>query len=103
MKKKEGIGDREGKRTTGTGKPSFKSSVVGLEEHTFEYGSPKHVAKFVKTQKHIANYIQKKYDKGGAGIASVVKNLAMPNVGLPAEPDPTTATAIQMEIWKIQY
>lgn len=50
MRKKEGIGDRTDKPGTGKPKTGFKSSVAGLEEHTFEYGSPKHVAKFVKTQ-----------------------------------------------------
>ncbi len=106
MKKREGIGDRKGAKappTTGERKSGFKSAVVGLEDHIFEYGSPKHVAKFVKTQKQIANYIQKKYDKGGAEIASTVRTLVMPNIGLPTEPDPTTATLIEMEIWKNQY
>ncbi len=106
MKKREGIGTKErgGKMPGGGGpKPSFKSSVLGLEEHTFEYGSPKHVAKFVKTQKQIANYIQKKYDKGGADIASAIRNLIMPTITMPTEPDPTTATVVEMEIWKNQY
>ncbi len=57
----------------------------------------------MKTQKQIANYIQKKYDKGGAEIASAVRSLVMPNINLPTEPDPITATAIEMEIWKNQY
>ncbi len=74
--------------------------MVGLEEHTFEYGSPKHVAK-LKNQKHLANYIQKKYDKGGAEITSAA--LAMSNITIPAKPDPTTATLVEMEIWKNQY
>ncbi len=84
-------------------KVGFKSSVVGLEEHTFEYGSPKHLAKFVKTQKQIANYIQKKYDKRGADIASAIRDLTMPTMTMPAEPDPNTATVVEMEIWKNQY
>ncbi len=103
MKRREGIGDKKGGKTGTETKGGFKSSVVGLEEHTFEYGSPKHVAKFVKTQKQIANYIQKKYDKGGAEIASAVRTLTMPNIRLPTEPDPATATLIEMEIWKNQY
>ncbi len=103
MKKREGIGIREKARSTWPVKVGFKSSVIGLEEHTFEYGSPKHVAKFVKTQKQIANFIQKKYDKGGADIARAIRDLTMPTVTMPAEPDPDTATVVEMEIWKSQY
>ncbi len=103
MKKREGIGNKRSGKAVPKGKGGFKSSVVGLEEHTFEYGSPKHVAKFVETQKQIANYFQKKYDKGGAEIASAVRTITMPNIALPVEPDPTTATLIEMEIWKNQY
>eukprot|EP00569_Conticribra_weissflogii_P008200 CAMPEP_0171363762 /NCGR_PEP_ID=MMETSP0879-20121228/3564_1 /TAXON_ID=67004 /ORGANISM="Thalassiosira weissflogii, Strain CCMP1336" /LENGTH=562 /DNA_ID=CAMNT_0011870969 /DNA_START=26 /DNA_END=1714 /DNA_ORIENTATION=- len=104
MKKREGIGDsKSAPPAAGERKSNFKSAVAGLEDHTFEYGSPKHVAKFVKTQKQIANYIQKKYDKGGAEIASAVRTLVMPNITLPTEPDPGTATLIEMEIWKNQY
>ncbi len=68
-KKREGIGDRRrgGKApmplATGGKNNSFKSAITGLEDHTFEYGSPKHVAKFAKSQKQIANFIQKNTTK----------------------------------------
>lgn len=92
-----------GKPNAGKMKVEYKSSVTRLEDHTFKYGSPKYVEKIVRTQKQIANYIQKKYDKGRANITSAIRNLTMPTVPMPTQPDPTTATLVKMEIWKKQY
>lgn len=50
-------------------------------------GDQKHVVKFVKMQKRIANYIQKKYNKRGSDIATAVENLIMPTLGMPTKPD----------------
>ncbi len=75
MKKKEGIGYCGGKATC-----IFHGG----------HGWTRCLAccKFVKTQKQLANYIQKKYDKGGTNIAIMVRNLVLPNVTMPVESNP---------------
>ena len=42
----------------GTSRKEFTTKVVGIEEHTFDIGSPKYAAKFQKSLESIALHVQ---------------------------------------------
>ena len=63
-----------------------KTSVDGLEGHTFNIGGSKQAAQFVKTLEEIATYCQQEYSKGGGDIGNAIHTLQNPTINLPPEP-----------------
>jgi hypothetical protein len=63
-----------------------RSSVDGLETHTFNIGGSKQAGQFVKTLEDIAAYCQKEYSEGGGDIGTAIRTLQNPTLILPPEP-----------------
>lgn len=84
--KVEGGGRHKRKGNQRESRKDHKSSVDGLETHTFNLGGTKQAGQFVKTLEEIATYCQKEYTKGGGDIGTAIRTLQMPTLTLPPEP-----------------
>ena len=75
----------------------FATKVAGLENHTFDIGHAKYVAKFKKSFEEIANYIQREY-KGGPDIGKAMRELRLPALAILILP--AGADAAEMFLWQ---
>ena len=89
---------KKARRPTRAYKKEFTTTVVGLEENTFDIGHPKYAAKYERSVDAIARHVQQDY-KSGADVALGMRELVAPRVIMPTFPaDPTDQEAIQS--WK---
>ena len=89
---------KKARRPTRAYKKEFTTTLVRLEEDTFDIGHPKYAAKYERSVDAIARHVQKDY-KSGADVALAMRELVAPTATMPTFPaDPNDQEAIQ--IWK---
>ena len=89
---------KKARRPTRAYKKEFTTTLVRLEEDTFDIGHPKYAAKYERSVNAIARHVQKDY-KSGADVALAMRELVAPTATMPTFPaDPNDQEAIQ--IWK---
>ena len=68
---------------TTTTRTEYKTKITGLEEDSYDVGEAKFAAKFQKSTKNIALYVQRKYTDG-VSMAHDMKLMKVTNITLPS-------------------
>jgi hypothetical protein len=82
-------------------KTKFKTKITSLKEDTYNIGEAKFAAKFQKSTKNIALYVQRKYTDG-ASLAHDMKLMRATSIALPQPLNSGTSDS-DMFIWKEEY
>ena len=82
-------------------KTEYKTKITGLEEDTYNVGKAKFAAKFQKSTKNIALYLQQEYTDG-ASLAHDMKLMRARSIALPQPPNAGTSNSDTF-IWKEEY
>ena len=79
-------------------KTKYKTKISGLEEDTYKVGKAKFAAKFQKSTKNIALYVQRKYTDG-TSLAHNMKLMRTTSIALPPPLNSGTSNS-GMFVWK---
>ena len=77
---------------------AYKSSISGIEEHTFNTGQNKLAAQFTQSREDVANYLQQISNNEGYLVAETVRTEKQQTIKLPPAIDANDPDAEDLKI-----